>query len=104
MLRRRKGTFHGDSSLMSFPATQIRPLSGSSALLIRRRKVDLPDPEGPTRNTNSPLAMSTEHSRRATVVVLYDLVTFSSRIMGVGRRGRECYGASQPVVEGTSPP
>src|SRR5437588_3951562 len=66
---------------MSLPATQMVPASGSSSLVSRRRKVDFPDPEGPTRNTNSPLAMSTEASRMATVVPLYDLVTCSSLII-----------------------
>src|SRR5256885_12317676 len=90
MLRRRKGTFHVLSLPMSFPATQMVPPSGSSSLVSRRRKVDFPEPEGPTRNTNSPLAMSTEASRMATVVPLYDLVTFSSLIMvsAKGQRGR----------------
>ena len=43
---------------MSLPATKIWPLSGSSSLFSRRRNVDLPDPDGPTRNTNSPFWMS----------------------------------------------
>src|ERR1700730_11236383 len=89
MLRRRNGTFHAESSLMSLPATQIRPLSGDSSLVSRRRNVDFPDPDGPTRKTNSPLVMSTEQSRRATVVFLYDLVTDSRRIMVVERPGAE---------------
>src|SRR4051812_5620061 len=67
---------------MSLPATQIVPESGSSSFVSRRRNVDFPEPDGPTRKTNSPLAMSTEQSRSATVVPLYDLVTFSSLIMG----------------------
>ena len=33
-------------------------------------KVDLPEPEAPTRKTNSPLAISTLASRRATVEFL----------------------------------
>src|SRR5579864_4105473 len=86
MFRRRKGTFQGDRSLMSLPATQIRPFSGTSSLVRRRRNVDFPEPDGPTRKTNSPLAISTEQSRNATVVFLYDLVTFSRRIMVRARR------------------
>src|SRR5438270_13326089 len=93
MLRRRYGTFQWLSLPMSLPATQMVPQSGSSSLVSRRRNVDLPEPEGPTRNTNSPFAMSTETSRMATVVPLYDLVTFSSRIMGnrgaAGGRGQD---------------
>ncbi len=70
MLRRRNGTFHGLRRAMSLPATQMRPLSGASSLLSRRMKVDLPEPDGPTRNTNSPLAMSADASRRATTSFL----------------------------------
>src|SRR5580704_19378499 len=104
MLRRRNGTFQGDSSLMSFPATQMCPVSGDSSLVSSRRNVDLPDPDGPTRNTNSPLPMSTVHSRRATVVFLYDLVTLSSRIMGVAAEGKPAQGKpAGPAYDGTSP-
>src|SRR5581483_5895173 len=81
MFRRRYGTFQWLSLPMSFPATQMVPASGSSSLVNSRRNVVLPDPEGPTWNTNSPLAMSTEASRMATVVPLYDLVTCSSLII-----------------------
>src|SRR3954453_14107610 len=87
MLRRRYGTFQWLSLPMSLPATQMVPPSGSSSLVNRRRKVDFPEPEGPTRNTNSPLAMSTEAARMATVVPLYDLVMFSSLIM-MSAKGR----------------
>src|SRR5213078_4650078 len=81
---------------MSLPATQMVPESGSSSLVRRCRNVDFPDPDGPTRKTNSPLAMSTEHSRRATVVPLYDLVTFSSLIM-VGRKRARPGGPGDPT-------
>ena len=47
-------------------------------------KVVLPEPEGPTRKTNSPLSISTEKSPRATVEPLYVLVTFSNLIMRAG--------------------
>src|SRR3954452_12717280 len=66
---------------MDLPATQKRPRSGFSCLLISRSIVDLPEPDGPTRKTNSPLATSKVASRRATTSVLYVLVTFSSLIM-----------------------
>ena len=42
---------------MSLPATKSRPLSAVSSRLISRSIVDLPDPEGPTRKTNSPFSM-----------------------------------------------
>ena len=54
-------------------------------------KVVFPEPEGPTRKTNSPLSISTEKSPRATVDPLYVLVTFSNLIMRqVSRRGSQC--------------
>ena len=43
---------------MSLPATKMRPSVGDSSLLRRRRNVDFPDPDGPTRKTNSPFPMS----------------------------------------------
>jgi hypothetical protein len=42
--------------------------------------------------------MSTEQSRRATVEFLYDLVTFSRRIMGVGPAAHRTLGAAQTEV------
>ena len=66
MLRRRYGTFHDDSVAMSLPATKIRPCSGDSSLFTRRRNVDLPEPDAPTRKTNSPFSTSTVASLSAT--------------------------------------
>ena len=70
MLRRRKGTRHLGRLPMSRPASMIRPSSGTSSRSNSRRKVVLPDPDEPTRKTNSPLSMSTDTSLSATVVVL----------------------------------
>src|SRR3954452_16267160 len=60
----------------------MRPFSGVSSLLRRRNIVDFPDPDGPTRNTNSPFWMSALASRSETTSPLYAFVTFSSLIMG----------------------
>src|SRR5260370_75322 len=57
----------------------MRPSWGSSSLVSNRKKVDFPDPDGPTRKTNSPFWMSTDTSRTATVQPLQHLATFSSR-------------------------
>src|SRR5579862_4134872 len=65
---------------MSLPATQIEPSSGRSSRVSKRSNEDLPEPEGPTRKTNSPLAISREASRRATVL-RYVFVTWSSLII-----------------------
>src|SRR3954447_16726565 len=67
---------------MTLPATKIRPFSGDSSLFRRRSIVDLPEPDGPTRKTNSPFWMSALASRSATTSPLYAFVTFSSLIMG----------------------
>jgi len=42
----------------SRPATWIAPVVGRSSLRVSRRKVDFPEPDAPTRKTNSPLATS----------------------------------------------
>src|SRR5437762_89802 len=81
MLRRRNGTFHGESFPMFFPATKIWPLVGSSSLRSNRINVDFPEPDGPTTNTNSPLAISTEQSSSALWESLYVFVTWSSLII-----------------------
>ena len=59
------------------PASRISPVSGSSSRSSSRMKVVLPEPDAPTRKTNSPLSISMSMSRSATVdPPLYDLVTF----------------------------
>ena len=55
---------------MLLPATQIVPRSGCSDLLSSRSMVDLPEPEWPTRKTNSPLATSKLASRSAATLPL----------------------------------
>ena len=65
MFRRRYGTFHGDNRPMFLPATKISPFVGSSSFRSSRIIVDLPEPDGPTMNTNSPLPISRETSTRA---------------------------------------
>jgi predicted N-acetyltransferase YhbS len=56
---------HALMALMSCPATQTRPCSGCSLRFMRRRSVDLPEPDAPTRKTNSPFSISTETSSSA---------------------------------------
>ena len=55
MLRRRCGTLLSGISLMLRPATHTEPFSGRSWRFIIRNSVLLPEPDGPTRNTNSRL-------------------------------------------------
>ena len=86
----------GSSWPMSLPATQMRPPSGSSSLVSRRRKVDLPEPDGPDEEDELALLRCRRRRRGARrSMPLYDLVTFSSRIMsangasrGAGTAGR----------------
>ncbi len=63
--RRKRGTFHEGSFARSRPATCTSPELARSSLSVRRRNVDLPEPEAPTRNTNSPRSMFTETSSSA---------------------------------------
>src|ERR1035438_1840173 len=86
ILRRKYGTFQGASVPTSLPATQISPSSVRSSFVTNRKKVVLPEPDGPTMNTNSPRGMSTVTSRRAATEPLYVLVTWLKRIMSLGSR------------------
>ena len=64
--RRRCGTFQAGSFEACLPAIQMSPLLGRSSRIMRRISVDFPEPEGPTRNTNSPLAIWSSTSLTAT--------------------------------------
>src|ERR1019366_766299 len=72
---------HLERCPISLPASQMRPESGISSRRSRRMKVVFPEPDGPTRKTNSPLSISTVQSESATVDPLYVLVTFWNLIM-----------------------
>src|SRR5215468_10604215 len=83
MRRRRWGTFQLFSLARSFPATWIRPSDGRSSRRISRRKVDLPEPDGPTRKTNSPFSTSRlTFSSAGRLWLVYVLVTLSKWITG----------------------
>src|SRR5215831_3366203 len=61
----------------------MRPSLGRSSRRISRRKVDLPEPDGPTRNTNSPFSTSRlTFSRAGRLWLVYVLVTLSKWITG----------------------
>ena len=72
--------------MTSRPSRKIRPLVGSISRLIIFRVVDLPQPDGPTRQTTSPRRTSRSSSCTATVPSAYLLPTPSSRIMAFARR------------------
>src|SRR6185437_15568003 len=58
----------GGTSLTTLPPIEMSPRVMFSSPAIIRSKVDLPQPEGPTRITNSPSAMSTETPCSTSVV------------------------------------
>src|SRR5262245_47672130 len=68
---------------------RIRPVLGSISRLTILSVVDLPQPEGPTRQTISPRATSRSSSRTATVPSAYVLPTPSSRIMASSVRSMD---------------
>jgi hypothetical protein len=61
------GTFEFFRRPSSRPPTMIRPDVGSSSFRRSRMIVDFPEPDGPTRKTNSPFSITNEASRRATM-------------------------------------
>ena len=50
--------FDGGKSFTGISAMIISPLDSVSRPAIKRRRVDLPHPEGPTKTTNSPFSIS----------------------------------------------
>ena len=88
-LRRKYGTLRLEIAPRSCPSTWMDPLVGFSSLSTRRRNVDLPEPEAPTRNTNSPLRISRLTPLSAgRAVPRYTLVTSSKRIIAIRVCGR----------------
>src|SRR4051794_11772822 len=57
----------GATSVTSRPPIRISPFVGSSSPAVIRSTVVLPEPEGPTRTTNSPSAISRSSAWTATV-------------------------------------
>src|SRR3954454_11371315 len=81
MRRRSFGTFQPAMRSTSRPSMKTRPKVGRFSRRTSRRKVDLPEPEAPTRNTNSPFSTSTDTSSRAARCCPgYVMVTFSKLI------------------------
>ena len=82
MCRRKYGTLRDERVLRSRPSTTTRPSLGPSSRRIRRRQEDFPEPDAPTRKTNSPRCTSKSTSLSAGLLVpRYFLVTCSNRIM-----------------------
>src|SRR3954449_5116714 len=70
----------GERSLTTSPPIFSSPLEMSSSPAIMRSAVDFPQPDGPTRITNSPSAMSRLRSFTASKPSGYRLVTWSRTI------------------------
>lgn len=72
-VRRMRGTCRGLMLFRLYPLTMslpsVRPISPVMSLMM----VDLPDPEGPTRKTNSPSSMRRLMPFRALVPLSYSL-------------------------------
>ena len=64
-LRRKNGTLLFEIAASRWPSTWMSPELGSSSRIMSRIMVLLPEPEAPTRNTNSPFRISKETPPRA---------------------------------------
>src|SRR3954451_18905638 len=81
--RRKCGTFHDRMVVTSLVFTTTLPRFGGTSCSRSLMIVDLPEPEGPMKKTNSPFSMSTEtSSREGRDAFGYVFVTWSSRITG----------------------
>src|SRR5918992_5525880 len=87
MLRRRYGRRPRGISPSVRPAMLISPLVGSSSFMSSRMQVDLPQPVGPTRKTNSPRPMRIEAPSRPTEPPSYTFVTSRNSTTGTPVRG-----------------
>src|SRR5690348_14304947 len=91
--RRKRARPSSSSVARSVPATRTRPALGRSSPPVTIIKVDLPEPDGPTRLTVSPAPTRSETPRR-TLTGPAALVsvrrTSSSRIIGSSERGGAC--------------
>src|ERR671918_246327 len=82
MFRRRYGTRLRGISPSVRPAMLISPLLGSSSFISSRMQVDLPQPVGPTRKTNSPRPIRIEAPSRPTEPPSYTFVTSRNSTTG----------------------
>src|SRR6478609_6350064 len=97
MLRRSVGTLERLSFGSDLPPTMRLPAVGSISFRSSLMNVDLPEPEGPTRNTNSPLSICTDTSSRPMIDGSYVLVIPSKRIIA------SAAGAGSPMPRPRAP-
>ena len=95
-VRRIMGICRSEMLLTEKPLIMMRPAVGTSSPVSIFIKVDFPEPEGPTRNTNSPSSMVVLIPRMALVPFGYSISTSFRRIIstlliycssGLTRRG-----------------
>src|ERR1051326_6835186 len=104
MLRRSTGIFERFSFGSDRPPTIRLPDVTSNSFRSSLMNVDLPDPDGPTRNTNSPLSIWSETSSRPNTPPWYDLVTPSKMIIAwEADRGASGGGGATADLLGTPP-
>src|SRR3954452_14319697 len=87
MLRRSRGTFLRGIDRNSWPEMRISPSWASISFIRRRMQVDLPQPVGPTRKTNSPRPIRNETRSTPTEPPSYSLLTSRNSTTGTSRRG-----------------
>ena len=75
ILRRILGTWRRGSRARSWPSSTTSPRVATSSRMSSLMSVDLPAPDGPTRNTKSPSGMTRSTSRRATLPLGYCFMT-----------------------------
>ena len=80
-VRRIMGTCRSAMLLTEKPLIMIRPAVGTSSPVSILIMVDFPDPEGPTKNTNSPSSMAALIPRMARVPLGYSISTSFRRII-----------------------
>ena len=71
--------------VMEKPLIIMRPAVGTTSPVSSLLMVDLPEPEGPTRKTNSPSSMVRVIPRMALVPLSYSISTFFRRIIQAPR-------------------
>src|SRR6059058_6221601 len=87
MLRRSRGTFLRGIERSSWPEMRISPSCASISFIRSRMQVDLPQPVGPTRKTNSPRPIRIEMWSTPTEPPSYSFVTSRNSTTGTSRRG-----------------
>src|SRR4051794_6660631 len=101
MLRRRIGTLARFSLGSERPPTIRLPLVTSISFRSSLMKVDLPEPDAPTRKTNSPLSIWSVTSSRPMMFGSYRFVTESNTIIAADAERRSAAGSATGCSTGS---